>query len=366
MKTETLKIKKNRYKIAILPDWSDGNPYQNTLIKSLRKQGASVSLHNFPTNYLPLNRLISQNPELGILHLHWINEYISSILWSKSRVISMARILFLAMDIILVRTRGVRVIWTIHNSVSHESKNPELEIISRRLIALTCTRIIIHSKSALKEVESIYRIKLSKKSSVIPHGNYDGHYDNPHKTSFECLERIDEIRNIVILFFGAIRPYKGIEKLVNAFHASKRKDIRLLIAGKCYDSNIKRSLEKTSHQDRRIECILDFIPKYEVRNVFDKSDIVAIPFEKTLTSGSTVLALTMGRPLLLPETARIFDLAEENFAYFFKSADDLSRIIDSLEKKKLGNMRNLSRKKADSLSWDHIGIETLKAYKNIH
>lgn len=363
MKKETRKIKKHRDKIAILPDWSKENPYQNALIESLEKQGAFVSLYDFPTAYLPLNRLINQNPELGTLHLHWINEYIASTLWSNSRIISMARMLLLAMDIILVRIRGVSVIWTIHNSVSHESKNKKNEIISRKIIATACTRIIIHSKSALKEVERIYKIKISRKTLVIPHGNYDGHYNECPTTTLKPLERIDEKNNIVILFFGIIRPYKGVDKLIHAFRTSKRKDIRLLIAGKCHDPNTREIIDKSIDHDKRIECILDFIPKHEVKNLFIKSDIVAIPFEKTLTSGSTILALTMGRPLLLPEIAKVFDLADEDFSYFFKSIDDLSRIIDSLEKNQLRGMRDLSRKKADSLSWDNIGIETLKAYK---
>lgn len=347
------------HEIAMLPNWSEGNPYQNLLIGSLRKQGKSISLHDFPSGILPLNQLITQNPAIKVIHIHWINDYISRIFWSRSTLKITARILILATDITLSRIRGRRVIWTIHNSVSHESPNESLEISARKTIAITCSRIIIHSASALNTIEKLYNLKLTKKTSVIPHGNYDGCYDTPapHSTSKEKTDR-----NIVILFFGAIRPYKGVEKLVEAFQSCSRQDIRLIIAGRCSDPYMSTSLEKAVNQDSRIKCILDFIPESEVQNLYNASDIVAIPFERTLTSGSAILALTMARPLILPEHAKVFDLATEDYSYFFQSIDDLKKIIESLNKFELAKMSPIARSKADTLSWEKISKETLSAY----
>ena len=67
--------------------------------------------------------------------------------------------LLLALDILVVRLRGKRVIWTIHNLVSHESNNPEWEIKARRVIARTCSHALLHSHSALKLVEKTYHAR---------------------------------------------------------------------------------------------------------------------------------------------------------------------------------------------------------------
>lgn len=347
--------------IAMLPDWSKDNPYQNLLIASLSKRGASVSLHDFPSGNFPLNQLINENPAIKIIHIHWINDYIGSIFWSKSELKFLAKVLILAADVLISRIRRRRVIWTIHNAVSHESKSESREIIARSAIAITCTKIIIHSTSALKLINKLYGLNLARKAYVIPHGNYDGCYDTPTSHLPRTIENAID-NNIVILFFGAIRPYKGVEKLVQAIRSSERQDIRLIVAGKCSDPNTRTSLEKAGNQDSRITCILDFISVSEVRNLFNVADIVAIPFERTLTSGSAILALTMERPLLLPENAKVFDLATDDFAYFFQSIDDLRTIIGSLNKADLARMRPMARERADSLSWEKISEKTLDAY----
>lgn len=355
---------KRQLKIAFLPDWSRENPYQNLLKKSLEQHNALVRLYNYPSSLFPLNRLINNNRDLDVIHIHWINDLIAGILWSNNSIFFRIKLAILGLDILISRLRGTSVVWTIHNLVSHESNNQSKEFSIRRTIVKSCSRVIVHSASAKRILEEKYSINLDRKASVIPHGNYDGCYDSPAPFPL-YLQKLHETKSdfITILFFGAIRPYKGIDKLIDAFSSSNRKDIRLVIAGKPNTPELRAALQHASEIDSRIHCFLDFIPDSEVAHFFSISDIVSIPFERTLTSGSAVLAVTMGKPLLLPEEAKVLDLANDSCAYFFHSDADLRDRINLLSKVELQSMQAHSTEVSNSIKWTDIAHRTASVYK---
>jgi len=350
--------------VIFLPDWSKGNPYQNLLKASLLKQQVKVELKNFPKGLFSLTQLVRANPTATVLHIHWINNLVKHILWSPNCFIQYIKLLFLALDIIYVRYRGTKVVWTIHNLVSHESPNRKLEIKARRIIAKTCSNLIIHSVSALNMVEQAYSINLKEKVSVIPHGNYDGCYVFREKRALEFKKAWQlEDDNIVMLFFGAIRPYKGVEKLLESFVAVPNFKLRLVIAGNPEDGEFSKSIINAAKHDSRITLLLHFIPDDDVAALFSIADVVVLPFDRTLTSGSVVLALTMGKALLLPEEARVFDMVDEYSCIFFDSTSSLQALISSLDKTQLSRMGEASRCIADGLNWLSIAERTAATYR---
>lgn len=350
---------------AFLPDWSRENPYQNLLMRALTAQNVRVVLQQFASGFFSLNRTVNSCRELRVIHLHWVNDLISHILWTRNPLIARLKLLLLGLDILMVRARGVRVVWTIHNAVAHESGNTAREIQARRMIARTCNRVIIHSASALRLVEERYRISLSSKTSVIPHGNYDGCYTLSDASSDALKSKLHlEASNIAILFFGAIRRYKGVDKLLKVFAESDNPDLRLILAGRPNSEELRAEILDYAKRDTRIIAMLDFIHDDEVAALFAVADIVAIPFERTLTSGSAVLAVSMARPLLLPAEARVLDLVDDDCAFFFHDETGLKTAIANLRKDQLNAMRGKARAIADELSWSKIGAMTAEAYRN--
>lgn len=332
------------YKILFLPNWSNKNPYLRILASELTDLGHQVLLEDFPSGYLPLNKIISAHKETKIVHLHWINSLIRSIAWSENRAKQEIKLLILGLDILICRLRGVKIFWTIHNLISHESRDIAGEIKARRIIAFFCSKILVHSQSALKLIEETYGITLYDKSVVIPHCNFDGIY----KSSFEDTEKLKEKfgltpNNIVILFFGLIRKYKGLEKLIDAFRAVDDPRLRLIIAGNPEEMEYGKSICEATKFDTRIITNLGFIPDQDVGNFYALSNIVALPFERTLTSGSAILAFTMGKALLLPVEARVLDFVNENNSLFFASREELISILQNLEKTQLMKMGLLGR-----------------------
>lgn len=349
--------------ILFLPNWSNGNPYQNLLKKAIEKQGVSVCYKDFSKGLFSLSRVINEEPFVTVLHVHWINNLIENIFWSKISIIQLIKLVLLALDVLYVRIRGVKVIWTIHNLVGHETNNRELEIKARKILAKMCSHIIIHSRSACNMVEKTYNVNISRKVSIIPHGNYDGCYVLDKNKALELKEQLHlEDDSIVLLFFGAVRPYKGVENLIETFVSIANSKLRLVIAGNPLDLLYSKAIIEKAKNDPRILFFLNFIPENHVAALFSVADIVALPFERTLTSGSVILGLTMGKALLLPEDARVFDLLNDKCCLFFDSNESMRKIISSLNKTNLKQMGKEGRLIADDLNWYQIGKKVYDIY----
>ncbi len=350
--------------VVLLPDWSRNNPYQQLLSRALSARGIRVSLRHFPEGFFALNRILSAGVAPDVLHLHWVNELIRPVCASSSPFRRMLKRLLLVLDVWLVRVRGVSVVWTIHNLVAHESPDGEAEIIVRRALARACSFVIVHSQSALERVESSYRLQLAAKSMVIPHGNYNGCYPaNPARTSAlreHC--RIDA-ESLVVLYFGAIRPYKGVCRFLDTLASVDRSDLRLIVAGKPNSSALAEAIRSRAARDVRVSLLLDHVPAEDVSSFFALADIVAIPFENTLTSGSVILSLTMGRPLLLPEDARVLDAVNDDCAVFYDTPEALEHALRSLDKTSLARMRAEATRLAAERSWDNVARRTEVAYR---
>jgi hypothetical protein len=100
------------------PDFRADNPYQRLLADALGSLGVSTE---FPRGYrrgLPLTRGAGSWPE--ILHLHWLTAYLRA----RSGVWRAGYAAKLLLDLQLLRLRGVRLVWTVHNLVEHEERRP--------------------------------------------------------------------------------------------------------------------------------------------------------------------------------------------------------------------------------------------------
>lgn len=352
-------------KVLIIPDWRINNPYLNLLTASI--PNTEFDFCHFPNEIFSLNKAASKYPDIHVIHLHWINDLIAPTIWASSDAKKLFRRILLAIDLLLVRLRGKRVIWTIHNYVSHETKDAPSELRARSVLARFASHNIVHSPSALKRLRLGYGPKglEDEHVSIIRHGNYEGCYPI-NMNSINILNQHFGIRDteIVLLFFGAIRPYKGIERLLSSLSKCLRKDIKLIIAGNPSSVEYRENLQQIAATDTRVVCEFKFISDAEVSAYYFLSDVVVIPFERTLTSGSAVLAMTMGKALILPQEARELDLVDDSGGLYFSDNSDLTYIIDNLEKVNLSKMGSINREISKGFSWSNVGKLTDATYRS--
>lgn len=349
--------------VLFVPDWRAGNPYMESLSRGLDREGFQVLFDHFPDGHFKLTRLASAHPSVGVIHVHWIVSFLEEFFWSRNAFKFGTRLVLLTLDVLLCRARGIRIIWTLHNIVEHESRSPDQELRVRALLARTVNAVIAHSKEALDAAAARYRIDLSRNGHVIPHGSYVGwyQYDETIRASLKQKYGIKDGER-VILFFGSLRRYKGLDLLLSAFRSISDSRRRLIVAGKPLNDEIGQWLVQEAGKDDRVCLCVGFVPEEQVAAHFALADAVVLPLQNALTSGSTILAMGFGKCLILPDSARVFGIPGDAGALYYKDETGLTALLAKLPELDLEAMGKHNLEAARRLDWRKIAVATASIY----
>ncbi|TQE96893.1 MAG: glycosyltransferase, partial [Spiribacter salinus] len=273
------------------PDYSRSNPYLRLLYGKLRYTAEVVS----GTIDAALRAIDTKtaNPADITFHLHWLNAIFRD---AKTEAEARAAVdTFIAKLEKFVR-QGGQLIWTIHNHLSHDAPFPELETELSARIAATAHKLHFHSAASVEEVAAVFPIDRDK-VMVARHGHYIGAYPDyvDRASAREALGFAPQ--DDVIVFTGQIRPYKGVDQLVTAFRRilADRPQARLVLAGKT-DGDPLAAHDLTEAERARITVTGRFVQDAEFQLFFRAADMAAYPYQRILTSGSLLLALSFGVP----------------------------------------------------------------------
>lgn len=292
--------------------WWRENPYLDLLEQGLQQHNIGCLHDN--TDGLSWRWLWTHRGQIQVLHFHWLEYHYERATPLTSAV---ALGLFL-LKLILARGLGYRLIWTVHNIQPHEPKHPHLDRVCWWALAHLIHAIVVHCQDTAKQVTHRWGMGAGRKTHVVAHPNYIGVY----KTNIERHAARQQLSldddQPVFLYFGAVRPYKGIEDAIAAFRELQNSQARLIIAGRPLNSAIKAKIEALAMHDPRIRTIFDYVPATEVARYYTAADVVLLPFRHVQTSGSALLAMSMAKPvltsaqgclpeLIAPETGLLYD-----------------------------------------------------------
>ncbi|WP_231971666.1 glycosyltransferase family 4 protein [Nostoc sp. NIES-3756] len=345
----------------MLPDNREANPYQALLAKSLEKYGVNVS---FPQGYrrvFPLFReVIFSQKHYNLIHLHWILPYLKG----KNSFLKAAYTVKFLLDVALVKLTGVKIVWTIHNRVNHDSNFPTMELWVRRNLAKIVDSIILHNQATLDTIVQDYQFS-HKKASVILHGHYRDVYHPPIEQSL-AREKLDlPTQGYVFLNLGLLRSYKGIETLIDTWSKNQNVFSRhtLLIAGKA-DNIYANKLQQKIANIKGIVLIPEFIDEERIHLFFSAATVVVLPYDNILNSGSLILAMSYGLPVIAPRIGSIPEYLRNADQLLYES-NDKSGLFKSMEMSLKTNLEELSHnviKACDRLDWSKIAEATAKTY----
>ncbi len=352
--------------VLMTPDWRAGNPYLDLLGGAVAAQGWEVRFADLPDGDFALTQLVRrERPD--VLHLHWSNDLLAPCAWARHAAVGWLRRRKLVADVRAARRAGARVVWTVHNLVAHESSHLQRELRARAVLADAVDHVIVHSEGALAALRRAYAngAPRADRRSVIRHGNYEGIYaPNPAlESQLRARWRLDD-SHTVLLFFGAVRRYKELNRLLAALRACNRADLRVIVAGRPADDETRRELQQACVDDTRLLAEPTFIADADAAAYYALADAVVIPFERTLTSGSAVLAMTMGKALLLPDAARLLDLCDDSGALYFDDDAGLIHRLQTLDREGLRAMGPRNRVVAARFDWHTVGRHTAVAYRS--
>jgi len=198
---------------------------------------------------------------------------------------------------IVKKNRHTRVVAIADNIMPHE-KRPGDKMLTRYFVK----RIhgFITMSEAVRNDLMEFGIPLEK-STFCPHPLYDNFGDplSREKARESLGLNLDDQ---LVLFFGFIREYKGLDLLIRAFAEPALKDmpVKLLVAGEFYSKPGQYfNLEKELDLEGRIIWHTNFIPNEKVREYFCAADIVAQPYKSATQSGVTQVAYHFEVPMLV-------------------------------------------------------------------
>ncbi|MCF7980453.1 MAG: hypothetical protein K9K86_00610 [Pseudomonadales bacterium] len=347
----------------MVPDYRPGNPYLGLLSAALELRGWKVSFANYPSRYLALTWLALTHRKASILHIHWIPNLIAAVAWSSRPWVFRLKLFLLILDVRLVQLLGIRVVWTIHNSLAHEAFDVGREKRIRAALFATVDGIITHGRNAEMAVSHLYGEPIDARCSIVPHGNYSGCYPPPSADPVILREKLDlNAQTAVIFSFGMIRPYKGLERIINAVKQSSA-PVCLLVTGQVQDKAYAAQLAELAVGDERIRLSFGFLSDQALADRLSVADVVSCPFTATLTSGSVLLAMTAGKALLLPRSAESLDCLDPEGVIFFSDDNELQDSVSRLDRGRLAAMGDQNRERAATFNWETVGELTEAAYE---
>lgn len=296
-----------------------------------------------------------------IVHFHWPEAALN---YSRNRLSAKLRLArqFAAIDVL--RARGARLFWTVHNLRSHERSFPALErgfwnSFIRRLDAY----IALSRFGQEAAMETFPRLRTIP-GFVIPHGHYRDSYPSVMSDSRRLLNLSRESE--VILHLGFIRPYKNVPALIRAFKANRNPNAVLMIAGRTSTDEVRSEIKQVASDDTRIRLDLNHIPEQQVARYFAAADLVVLPYTDILNSGSALLALSFNRPVLLPNAGAIPELVEDVGGDWVRCYESQLTSNDLAVSLKWARTHPRSqRAPVDHLGWPTIAAQTRRAYEAI-
>ncbi len=262
-----------------------------------------------------------------ILCIHWSTELYGSKYILKSLFLLLTNFIGL---VALKFFNAVKVVWVLHNYHAHDYPHPVVDQIGIWLMERSADVIVAQQKETEREL----KIRLPKKNVVyIPHTNFVGAY-GPRVEKSSLLR--DEFKlspdDVVLLSFGAIRPYKKIESIIDSVSTMDteiRKKFVLVVAGKGSAEYISL-LKNRAGDSVRLYIREGFVEDSEVPSLLASADYSIFYFDNSeRTSGSLLVALSYGSPVIARAIPGAEDIDGSN-GYTFKNEQELQVILKKI------------------------------------
>lgn len=225
----------------------------------------------------------------NVFHVHWPEVLLGSN--RLSRRVARRICFFLLLG--HLKAHRIAVVRTAHNLTPHEQQSRIDSWLIRRLDKLTVGWIRLNPETPLPKQAEV---------ATILHG----HYCDWFTVSPALSARPNQL-----IFYGQVRPYKGVDQLITVFRELPDPTARLIVLGNPNTSELRTELTAKAAGDDRIQLDLTHASDEAMANAITASSLVVLPYTQMHNSGALLVALSLGRPALIPDTGVNRELAAE-------------------------------------------------------
>jgi glycosyltransferase involved in cell wall biosynthesis len=343
--------------IVFLPIWGKLNetiPQQQ--MKAVRENGGQAQ-YGVPGTFFPLTRS-AMKFRPTVISLDWIHQYALA----PGFIQSLLKTILFALDVLVVKLMfRPKLVWTIHNLQHHDPRPRGIERWISSFFASQCTRVRILGSGVEQTVANYLKIPVSK-CTVLPEGPYIGWYPEGQSRDSARKELNINTNDRVWLYLGTLRPYKGVEDLMDAFLRTEPTGHQLIIAGNPWNKAYAGSLFEKAHGHDNIRIHAESVPDNKLQTFFAAADLVVLPFRHVLNSGSVLLAMGFGKAVVAPEIGLIPFRLRSQPQFLFNDQNNLQAILEKTEELSLEELKEIgleNRRQALLYTWNDFALFVL-------
>ena len=373
---------------VILVDSLIGNDYTFCLASSLQNEGSDVILivpanrkfnktNNFIIKRWSPSKDINDSKLLKLFkYFEYLFKLFFYILNNKDAAVHFQffRFKFDILFFVLLRLFNVNLVHTAHDVLPHETR--KIDYLLNYFLYKASRKIIVHSLYIKNKLSSIFNIK-KEKIEIIPHGNFDIYKSNSPLSNEEAKKEFNLApTDNVILFFGFIREYKGLDILLDAYSIVHKKNpwIKFIIAGSIATkslSQVYRNKISRFQSTESLITIFNFIPSDKVATYFTAADFVVLPYKDIDHSGIVHMAYSFEIPIIATNVGDFSEVIEDGKSGYLVEKNDPEALADAIIQAfnntdmKL-NMKNYIRElNKNKYSWSESARKTIEIYNKI-
>lgn len=283
------------------------NPYITEFINSL---STKIEFCNLKTKYksgiLDAFRFFWK---IDVLFLNWIEDLPDK----RGGFLQSFALIIL---VYIIKIKKTKIFYTLHNKESHYKSHRILKNFLRSFILKKADCILCHSTEG--------KAILTKLN--LPEDNFQYH---PHPFYVDKLFKSTKNKEYDILIWGAIRPYKGIDKYLKYLQSrGLLSRYKTKIVGSILPVSYENELNQ--YKSTLIEIENVYIENETLDELIDISRIVLFTYDESsiLSSGAVIYSLGRGANIIGPNAASFRDLNKEGLIHVYNDFEDLIRQID--------------------------------------
>lgn len=370
-----MESEKNKYRIAIIgtayPYRGGLAAYNERLANELVKMGYEVKIYTFTLQYPSFlfpgkSQYSDDSAPAGLSIIRKINS-VNPLNWISSG----RNIRHFAPDLVIIkfwlpfmgpcfgtilriikRNRKTRIVSILDNVIPHE-KRPG-DVLFTKYFLKVCDAFIAMSKQVFNDLKKF----TDKPVRLVPHPLYDHFGEIVDKSTARQYLGLPA-KEKIILFFGFIRQYKGLDLLIEAMNDERIRTagIKLFVAGEFYEDD-KPYLDLIEKYQLKNQVILEtnFIPDKEVKFYFCAADVVVQPYRSATQSGITPMAYHFERPMIVSNVGGLPEIVPDEKVGLITNPDSKSLADAILKFYDIGEQHFISYIKTEkkNYSWDKM------------
>ena len=251
-----------------------------------------------------------------------------------------------------LRKAGIEVVMIVHNATDHEASRWKSAMSRYQLRA--ADRFVTHNKAL---ADDIVALGINAPAVVSRHPVYDD-YPDAHRT-------LPRERKLELLFFGLVRPYKGLDLALNALAQSALNDVRLSIVGEFWSGMEEtQALIEQLGLSEHVDLVARYVSDQEAAEYFHRADAVLAPYRTATGSGVVALAQHYGRPVIASDAPGLAEaITPGRTGWLFPAGDigALSALLaGAVSRKNAAAMAPAIEACREELSWPRFAQSVLR------